>query len=193
MISSTSIRALKEQKGTITGFDEVNKGNIFVDQILLYVQEKDRFKSHALPVGQRIRFTQHKGTIYSIDADTEPTPPGAEQMTQGVGGQVQKATTESQKGKGEPASPVIQGDSHPGAVIIVGAYDPSKITSITMGCSIDVGQFSNIMHYVTGTDPEQVRRCLISELAKRASLNPPTRDMIYGHLKRTYLEKGEIK
>ena len=192
MVSQGTIRSLKEQKGTITGFDEVNKGNIFVDQILLYVQEKDRFKSHAFPVGQRIKFTQHKGTVYSIDADTDPAPPGAEQTIQGVGGQVQKATG-FQKGKGEPASPVIQGDSHPGAIIIVGAYDSSKITSITMGCSIDVGQFSNIMHYVTGTDPEQVRRCLISELAKRASLNPPTRDMIYGHLKRTYLVEGEIK
>lgn len=201
MLSEAKFRSLKEQKGVITGFDATNKGNIFIDGILRYVQEKDRFKAHSYKVGQRVRFTQHKGDIYSIEADNDPVEPGA-QPSAGLQPPVEspksKASGQELTGKaGAGASPIPppqgQVGRNPEPTIVVGAYDPEKITGITMGCSIDVGKFSNVVHSVTGTDPEHVRRCLVSELAKRASLNEPTRVMIQEYLQRTYLEKGELR
>ena len=70
------------------------------------------------------------------------------------------------------------------------AYDASKIDKITIGGTINLLNYENVRIEVTGTDPEEIRKCLAHTALTLGGGHEPTKQLITDYIKRVLTPGG---
>ena len=174
---------------------EYEGSNVHVGTKILYIPPEYRNSwKEKYPVGTAVSATVDKGTCKGMDILTGPnlekflkdeearrnqqTLPETKQPAA-----QQPAAASTEKPKDTCTSPLTAPAS------TAPAYDASKIKEITIGGTISILNFENVKIEVTGTDPEEIRKCLIFTASTLGGGHEPTKELINGYIKRI-LNKG---